>query len=295
MPQGTVLGPLLFLTYINDLPSEVSSQVRLFADDCLLYRPIRSRADQEQLQRDLSALQAWADKWGMNFNPSKCFILRVNRPKSKGLPFDYGLKGVTLERVQSTPYLGVRLSETLEWESHINTITAKANSTLGFLRRNLKVCPLKLKETAYFAMIRSCLEYSCAVWDPFRQKDIDKLNKIQRSAARFVTSNYKKTTSVTSLIQNLGWDDLQLRRKNCRLVCLFKIVNQLVEIPISDRLIPADKITRGGHNQAFKHIRANTTLGQNSFWYKTIPDWNSLSPAAIQAKTVAAFKGRLSD
>ena len=81
VPQGAVLGPLLFLTYINDLPSTVSSQVRLFADDCLLYRPIKCRADQEQLQRDLSALQDWADRWGMCFNPSKCSVLRVSRPK----------------------------------------------------------------------------------------------------------------------------------------------------------------------------------------------------------------------
>ena len=81
VPQGTVLGPLLFLTYINYLPSTVSSQVRLFADDCLLYRPIKCRADQEQLQRDLSALQDWADRWGMCFNPSKCSVLRVSRPK----------------------------------------------------------------------------------------------------------------------------------------------------------------------------------------------------------------------
>ena len=81
VPQGTVLGRLLFLTYINDLPSTVSLQVPLFADDCLLYRPIKCRADQEQLQRDLSALQDWADRWGMCFNPSKCSVVRVSRPK----------------------------------------------------------------------------------------------------------------------------------------------------------------------------------------------------------------------
>ena len=133
VPQGTVLGPLLFLTYINDLPSTVSSQVRLFADDCLLYRLIKCRADQEQLQRDLSALQDWADRWGMCFNPSKCSVLRVSRPKSKNLEFEYTLKGETLANVLSTPYLGVCLSETLEWEAHINKITSKANSTLGFL------------------------------------------------------------------------------------------------------------------------------------------------------------------
>ena len=87
--------------------------------------------------------------------------------------------------------------------------------------------------------------------DPFRQKDIDKLEKIQRTAAGFVTQNYRQTASVTSLIQNLG----RTRRKNSRLVCMLKMVNELVEIPINDRLIPADRRTRGGHNQAYKHIK----------------------------------------
>ena len=100
--------------------------------------------------------------------------------------------------------------------AHINRITSKANSTLGFLRRNLKACPPKLRETAYFSLVRSSLEYSSAVWDPFRQKDIDKLEKIQRSAARFVTQNYRQTASVTSLLQNLGWTDLKTRGKNSR-------------------------------------------------------------------------------
>ena len=97
----------------------------------------------------------------------------------KNLEFEYTLKGETLMNVSSTPYLGVCLSETLEWEAHINRITSKANSTLGFLRRNLKSCPPKLRETAYFSLVRSSLEYSSAVWDPFRQKDIDKLKKFK--------------------------------------------------------------------------------------------------------------------
>ena len=175
------------------------------------------------------------------------------------------------------------------------TTYGKANSTLDYLRRSLKACPPKLRETTYFSLVRSSLEYSSAVWDPFRQKDIDKLEKIQRAArsARFVTQNYRQTASVTSLIQNLGWTDLKTRRENSRLLCMFKILNELVEIPIND---PADKRTRGGHNQAYKHMRANTTLGQNSFWHQTISDWNSLPAAAIKgSKTVAAFKSQLVD
>ena len=100
---------------------------------------------------------------------------------------------------------------------------------------------------------------------------------------------------MTPLIQNVGWTDLKTRRKNSRFVSMFKILNGLVKIPINDRLIPADRRTRGWHNQAYKHLTANTTPGQNYFWHRTIPDWNSLSAAAIESKTVATFKSQLVD
>ena len=202
--------------------------------------------------------------------------------------------GETIADVSSTPYLRVCLSETLEWEAHINKITSKANSTLGFLRRNLKACPPKLRETAYSSLVRSSLEYSSAVWDPFRQKYIDKLEKNQRSTASFVTQNYRQAASVTSHFQNLGWTDLKTRRKNYWLVSMFKILNELVEIPFNDRWIPADRKPRGGHNQAYKHLNANTTLEQNSFWHQTIPDWNSFPAAAIESKTLLWQRSRIS-
>ena len=128
------------------------------------------------------------------------------------------------------------------------------------------------------------------VWDQYRQGDIDKLNNIQRAAARFVTNNYQRKSSVTALIQDLGWTDLQTRRKNFKLTSLFTILNGSISVPVSDLLTPADERTRGGHKKSFKHIRANTTLGQKIFLYKTIPDWNHLPPAAIESRSIAAFK-----
>ena len=144
-------------------------------------------------------------------------------------------------------------------------------------------------------MVRSLLEYSCPVWDPYRQGDIEKFNKIQKAAARFVTNNYKRKSSVTALIKDLGWTDLQTRRKNFRLTSLYTILNGLIAVPVSDLLIPADKRNCGGNKKSFKHIRANTKLEQNSYLYKTIPDWKHLPPAAIESRSIAAFKSQLSD
>ena len=136
VPQGTVLGPLMFLCHINDLPDCVKSQVRLFADDCLIYREIKTQKDHQILQNDLKALENWAAKWGMRFNAKKCYILSI-RQKSSHF---YQLDGEILQQVDSNPYLGLTISEDLQWKTHITNITKKANSSLGFLRRNLKYC-----------------------------------------------------------------------------------------------------------------------------------------------------------
>ena len=124
---GCSLGPLLFLVHINDLPDCVTSSVRLFADDCLLYRLIRSLKDQEELQKDLRSLEMWADKWGMKFNAKKCYILTIT---DKGMHKFYNLKSHILKNVENNPYLGLILA-----------ISKKASSTLGFVQRNLKKCP----------------------------------------------------------------------------------------------------------------------------------------------------------
>ena len=186
VPQGTVLDPLLFLCHINDLPDCVSSQVRLFADDCLLYRPIKNHNDYIAFQQDLSNLVSWANTWGMSFNSKKCYLLSS---KSKSSYF-YSISNNILQQVKSTPYLGVIISEDFKWTTHINKITSKANSMLGLLKRNLKRCPLDCKKLGYTSMVRSNLEYAAAIWDPYQQGDIGRLEHVQREAARFICSDY---------------------------------------------------------------------------------------------------------
>ena len=150
VPQGTVLGPLLFLIYINNLPDSVSSTVRLFADDCLVYREVGSIDDQLALQRDLDFLENWAHIWGMKFNPSKCTILTISR--SLPLHKFYSLCGAILQQVSEAKYLGVIISEDLHWSKHIQGLAPKTSSTLGLLRRNLSLCPQKLREQAYISL-----------------------------------------------------------------------------------------------------------------------------------------------
>ena len=293
VPQGTVLGPLLFLCYINDLPLAVKSQVRLFADDCLLYRPINCKQDQVTLQEDLASLQQWAEKWLMKFNPHKCYMLRLARSKTP-ITGDYSLCATTLVQVSKNPYLGVLFSEDARWGDHINKTVKKANSTLGFLRRNLRRCPSKLKELSYNSLVRSGLEYASIVWDPHLVKDVNKLEAVQRRAARFVCSNYDRHSSVSAMMNSLGWSTLQTRRRQARLTMLHRIIRGPSAISPEAPLQPASRRTRSTNSHKLQRLSANTSVYQHSFFPRTIPEWNALPQRVVDCETVEAFKAALS-
>ena len=148
LPQGTVLGPVLFLAFINDLPSAVNTYVHLFADNCILYHPIKSQEECSLLQQDLANVEKWENKWCMSFNAVKCNAITITRKRQK-IVKDYKLHNQTLERVSSATYLGVELSSDLTWSTHINKTCSKANKHLAFICRNLKINNRTIKETAY--------------------------------------------------------------------------------------------------------------------------------------------------
>ena len=133
-----MLGTLLFILYINDLPENIHSQVHLFADDTAVYLTVNNEADSNILQQDLDTLQTWERLWDMDYNPSKCQILHITIKSGHPAQHIYTLHGQTLEAADHAKYLGVDISKDLSWNIHINRITANANRTLGFLKRNIK-------------------------------------------------------------------------------------------------------------------------------------------------------------
>ncbi|KAK3083079.1 hypothetical protein FSP39_013376 [Pinctada imbricata] len=294
VPQGTVLGPLLFLAYINDMPEATTSDVRLFADDSLLFRKIRNRGDPEKLQADLDRLEEWEKRWQMSFHPSKCTVIRVTG-RRKPMETKYTLHGHTLEVVNSGKYLGVTVSNTLRWNEHIQTTSSKAHRTLGFLRRNLGRSTPQVKVTAYTALVRPILEYASTVWDPHQVTSVRELEGVQIRAARFVFNTYTDTSPgcVTNLLDQLGWEPLQARRTKNRLVMCYKINHQLIDINPGGYYTSGDSRTRGSRN--LRQIRAQKDTYHHSFFPKSIRDWNSIPEEAKSATSLEDFKARLSD
>ena len=281
VPQGTVLGPVLFLLHINDLPHNVTSRVRLFADDCLLYRTIHNEEDQNALQSDLYNLEKWGEKWGMRFNASKCEIMRISRT-AKPINFIsmYKLCNTNLREVSMAKYLGITITNNLTWSTHIGNICNKGNPKIGFLWRNLQNCPRNLREQAYFALVRSSLEFGSAVWDPHLKKDVQQLEAVQRRGARFVCNDRDQYSSVSKMIKDLGWDLLADRRRNIRLAMLAKIVSGRAAVQ-QDALLKADSRTRANHIYKFRTITAQHQAYKNSFFPRTIPQWNSSSEREV--------------
>ena len=286
MPQGTVLGPLLFLLYINDLPHGISSTVRLFADDCVMYHTIKTDSDAQTLQHDLDTLTKWQDNWQMTFNTDKCFTLKVTHSKTPK-QHKYRLSNSTLQETSSHTYLGVELSRDLRWTNHVNKTTAKANKVLGFIRRNLHSCTRDLKASAFKALVRPHLEYCSTVWDPHVGDLVDKMESIQRRGARFVYRDYKQTSSVTSMLSNLGWEPLQDRRKIARLTMLQKIRQGQVAIhPASSRR----SSSRLNHTQSYIKPTGRSDFYLQSYFPHTINDWNSLLEHIVNINDIQLFK-----
>jgi len=191
VPQGSVLGPCLFLSYINDLPTSLHSTVRLFADDTIIYLTISNTKDCNLLQEDLNKLSQWEKKWKMAFHPDKCQVLTISRKKTT-IKHDYTLNNHILQQLKSAKYLGLTINHNLNWGEHISNITNKVTRNLNFIRRNLNISSTTIKENAYLSLVHPGVEYSAAVWDPYEKTDIEPIEKIQRRGARLVNKRAQR-------------------------------------------------------------------------------------------------------
>ena len=289
VPQGSVLGPCLFLLYINDIAENLQGTVRLFADDTMIYMVIRSETDAINFQKDLDMLCEWEKTWMMEFHPDKCEIISITRKRSP-IHHPYKLHGKSLKHVECTKYLGIKIAKDLRWNNHIEYVTAKATNSLNFLRRNIQIGNSKIKSIAYQTLVRPQLEYCQTVWDPYTQELKNKLEMVQRRAARFTLSNYSPTSSVNSMLEKLQWKSLEHRRKIARLVMFHKISNNSVATPMTLKL---NKHTHSQNSQTYVVPYARNDYYKMSFFPRTAREWNGLPNDTVLIKTKDQFKEAL--
>ena len=278
------------MSFINDISNGVTSKLRLFADDCLIYRPIHNINDTIAFQQDLNKLHQWSTTWLMKFNTDKCHTMRIAL-RSKLVKANYHLGGCPLSMVSEYPYLGLTITKNMSWQTHIDNVSAKANRMLGLIRRNLRGSSQKLRQKAYQSLVRSQVEYCSSIWNPFTQKDIDKIESIQRRGARFVTNSYSWKISVSNLINDLKWESLEKRRQAASLCLMYKIHNNLVAIDPTPFISPmAPSITRSYHPDKYQPIASRIKISKFSFFPRTIKWWNALPDEVLASPTIEAFR-----
>lgn len=271
-----MLGPLLFLIFINDLSDGLISNVRLYADDCVVYHPVQCAEDASVLQSDLEKICSWCDKWKMNLNIAKCYHVQFTNKKNK-VSSSYFLNNVLVQCVNEVKYLGVTLTATLDWTSHIDKTCAKACRLLHFFQRNFKCAPKALKETLYLTNIRPIVQYACAAWDPFTIVLEDKLERVQKRAVRFVTGKYDYQIRSSQIRQELGWKLLSTRRKIIRLKLLYNIYSGNTGIDTNIYIKqPHYHSKRRDNSRKIRPYQCRIKVFKFSFFPRTIEEWNLL-------------------
>lgn len=295
IPQGSVLGPILFIIYINDLPDVINSKIFIFADDTKIYRQILSNSDHQQLQEDICVLEEWAKTWKLKFHPAKCKVMTVCSRFHKFEEFDYkmkeGVEEISVMRVSSEKDLGVTFDDKLKFGIHIAEKTKKANQILGVIRRSFVFLDRVSLVTLYKALVRPHLEFSQVVWSPYLLMFVDQIESVQRRATRLVPGMEKLNYS--ERLRKLKLPSLAYRRLRGDLIETFKIKKHIYDPRVTEGILneAVTERTRGTSEKLFlKGFGCN--LRKNAFSIRVVKSWNMIPQEVIDSDTVQVFEGK---
>jgi hypothetical protein len=234
VPQGSVLGPLIFTLFINDLPSVLDCEVLLYADDAKIFQTINSLSDADNLQRNLDRLNIWCTSNKLNLNPRKCKVMTYCRKKSE-IPFVYLIGNTSLERCETVKDLGVYFDRGLRFDTHIHHLTSLCMSTLGFIIRNCQLFrDCDCLKSIFSALILSKLEYGSLIWYPIQQCYTAVIENIQRKFLKYLFFKEHKYYPPIGYRNELLWSEfnvlpLGIRRDLTALTVLHKIIHNKID------------------------------------------------------------------
>ncbi len=296
IPQGSVLGPILFVIFINDLPESVSSSVYLFADDTKIFRVIKETDDQATLQADLDTLSNWSEKWLLKFHPEKCKHMHIGKPANN--PSTYSLNDTNLEVISQEKDIGVTVEENLEFDCHISEKVKKASQMFALLRRSFQFLDEESFIPLYKSLVRVHLDFASAVWSPSKIKHVEQIESVQRRITKQLPG--MKDLSYPERLRKLKLPTLSYRRIRGDLIETYKITNGLYDPNCCSCLkLWSDVTTTGGqlrgNSKKLFLQRSRLSVRENSYALRVVPIWNKLPEDIVSAPNINAFKNRLDE
>ena len=293
VPQGSVLGPILFLLYVNDLPDSTQNWTRLFADDTKVSIGFLAESECESLQSDINKLTAWSQTWQLNFNAKKCKVMHIGK-KNPGHQYhmtDQSGQIAQITAVTEEKDLGVTVDSNLNFKGQVRAVTKKANSMTGILVRNFKHLDPSAFTTLYKAIVRPVVEYGSPVWAPHTAQDQNRLESIQRRATRSVKTLRKKPYH--ERLKTLGLPTLAYRRQRADMIQVYKLVHGLEDINPSELVtLDTNERTRG-HPFKLRKERSESSKRAASFRHRVVNSWNSLPDYVVTSETLNSFKSNI--
>ena len=288
VPQGSVLGPILFIIYINDIDERINCKLSKFADDTKIANRVDSESQRQLLQRDLDTLIEWSNKWQMKFNIDKCHVLHIGNQNPQAT---YKMNNTPMTSVDKEKDLGVIVSADLKPSKHCTEVVKTANKLVGFIGRSFTFKSEKIILTLYNSLVRPHLEYNVQFWSPYYKKDIEKLEKIQRRLTKMIPRLRNK--SYEERLKELNLFSLEKRRVRGDLIMLFKIFNGFANMNIQKYVsVDQSNVTR---SNGFKIVgkRFVTNEAKHFFFNRIVNIWNGLPSNVVNSGTIETFKVRL--
>lgn len=290
--QGSVLGPLWFLLYINEIPTVLPDSIssKAFADDLKIYSTIKNDTDIDNLQYALDALDSWALEWQLQISTSKCHTLDIGHHGNIHSYAECELNGVKISFNDSVKDLGISINNFLSFSDHISNIVCSAKSKIAMIFRSFTTRDQTALLKAYRAFIRPLVEYCSIVWNPHRVSDIRNLESVQKLFTRRLL--YPNKMSYKERLASLHLDTLELRRTRLDLFC-FKLLNGLTAgSPEDYGLAPNSNSTRG-HSKKLSLSTNRIDARKYFFAHRVSSIWSKLNDATVSATNIKIFKNKL--
>lgn len=288
VPQGSVLGPILFLIYINDIDVGLVSKLSKFADDCKLYRPVVNNNEMKTLQEDLDKIHKWSETWQMKFNVDKCATLHLGHGNMRE---GYSLGQNQLKSSEIERDLGVYIHNNGKVAEQCKQVIKAANSTLGIIRRHITCKKKDIVIKLYKALVRPKLEYCIQAWRPYLKQDIESIEKVQHRATKMIREcrgmSYEDRLRFTELTT------LDKRRDRGDLIQVFKIIKGFDNVDYRHFFVVENNTRTRGHRYKLAKFRSRLNIRRNFFSQRVINKWNELPASVVEAESVNSFKNRL--